>query len=510
MELLCYLQLKATCSYFSCLAGTLVGFSYYAGGSTRTSLDGTISFLEQNKVSQSQIRVFVADHKVLSNLSNKGLPVDLYLNQSQVDILVRSKSTAMSWLKTNIISFLGQVSIESIVAVSSNDPTRQNELPTLLSTLKSIHSVLTSSHVDRQVKVSVAFSLSFLKGLSRAHERQLQRILTYIKEIRSSVIVETNIDGEELKMGSDWFVQSIIVRANLAASILACKDVPLVLTIKSPAVLGANEVAEFTLKVSKALENKKQIKGTLVGIYAEVTEFKEDFADKERQREKEMVFPSFHRELDAINPPTTIFPTTPIPPDNPSPTIVTVPSTVTITPTNPTTPVAVPSTTPITVPPPTDPANTPQPITNPVAAPVTVPGAQPITNPVTTYPAPSATVPVTTPVTNPVAPPATTNAPAVPGASWCVAKSGALETALQSALDYACGMGGADCSQIQQGGSCYNPSTLQNHASFAFNSYYQKNPAPTSCDFGGTATIVNANPSKNGHFFYVFYFLRHM
>ncbi|TXG48927.1 hypothetical protein EZV62_024802 [Acer yangbiense] len=175
----------------------------------------------------------------------------------------------------------------------------------------------------------------------------------------------------------------------------------------------------------------------------------------------------------------TIFPSpVTLPTYNPTPTIVTVPAT-----------------NPVTVTPTTNPAaSTPLPINNPPPpAPITVPGGgqQPITNPVTTYPAPTTgNVPV-------VAPPApiTNNAPATPGQSWCVAKTGASETALQSALDYACGLGGADCSLIQQGGSCYNPITLQNHASFAFNSYYQKNPSPTSCDFGGTATIVNTNPS---------------
>ncbi|KAG8077318.1 hypothetical protein GUJ93_ZPchr0007g5556 [Zizania palustris] len=81
------------------------------------------------------------------------------------------------------------------------------------------------------------------------------------------------------------------------------------------------------------------------------------------------------------------------------------------------------------------------------------------------------------------------------GGTWCVASQSASLTALQVALDYACGYG-ADCSPIQQGGSCFNPDTVHDHASYAFNSYYQKNPIPTSCDFGGTATITNTDPSS--------------
>lgn len=63
-------------------------------------------------------------------------------------------------------------------------------------------------------------------------------------------------------------------------------------------------------------------------------------------------------------------------------------------------------------------------------------------------------------------------------------------------MDYACGYGGTDCSAIQPGGSCYNPNSVHDHASFAFNKYYQKNPVPNSCNFGGNAVLTNTNPSK--------------
>ncbi|KAJ3687418.1 hypothetical protein LUZ61_016582 [Rhynchospora tenuis] len=108
--------------------------------------------------------------------------------------------------------------------------------------------------------------------------------------------------------------------------------------------------------------------------------------------------------------------------------------------------------------------------------------------PVNTVPSLNLTATSAPPITSP---------PTDLGRTWCVARPDASETALQNALDYACGIGGADCTAIQYMRSCYNPNTVHSHASYAFNSYYQKYSIPSSCDFSAVAMLVNVNPSSS-------------
>ncbi|KAJ0016697.1 PLASMODESMATA CALLOSE-BINDING PROTEIN 5-like isoform X2 [Pistacia vera] len=81
---------------------------------------------------------------------------------------------------------------------------------------------------------------------------------------------------------------------------------------------------------------------------------------------------------------------------------------------------------------------------------------------------------------------------------WCIADEQTPDEELQRALDWACGKGGADCSKIQKNQPCYFPSTIRDHASYAFNDYYQKfKHKGATCYFNSAAMITDLDPSHH-------------
>ncbi|CAI9769314.1 unnamed protein product [Fraxinus pennsylvanica] len=73
---------------------------------------------------------------------------------------------------------------------------------------------------------------------------------------------------------------------------------------------------------------------------------------------------------------------------------------------------------------------------------------------------------------------------------WCVAKVSATDAQMQAFLDANCGS--LDCGQINPGGTCFEPNTVRNHASYALDLYYRNNGV-CNADIG---TPAATNPCK--------------
>ncbi|CAM0911913.1 unnamed protein product [Alopecurus aequalis] len=133
------------------------------------------------------------------------------------------------------------------------------------------------------------------------------------------------------------------------------------------------------------------------------------------------------------------------------------------------------------------------------------PPPTPVSPPPTPPPTPvSPPPPSVSPPPTPVSPPPTPVSPPPPdnhtsNGVWCVLASvkPVNETAAQVALNYACQQGGtATCAAIQPGGACYEPNTLDAHANYAFNSYWQQfKKAGATCSFNGLAETTTKDPS---------------
>ncbi|XP_038889071.1 leucine-rich repeat extensin-like protein 3 [Benincasa hispida] len=132
---------------------------------------------------------------------------------------------------------------------------------------------------------------------------------------------------------------------------------------------------------------------------------------------------------------------------------------------------------------PSPPSNVPSPPSPMVFVP-----SPPVFQPPVIYPPPSV-------------PPPPHSAPNI--ALWCVAKPSVPDPIIQEAMNYACGTV-ADCDSILPNGPCFLPNTLYAHASYAFNSYWQRTKVGGgTCEFGGIAMLVTVDPSYDGcHFIY--------
>ncbi|KAL6562341.1 hypothetical protein OROGR_003348 [Orobanche gracilis] len=83
---------------------------------------------------------------------------------------------------------------------------------------------------------------------------------------------------------------------------------------------------------------------------------------------------------------------------------------------------------------------------------------------------------------------------------YCIADEQTPDDELLAAKNWACA-NGAECSWIEENQPCYLPNTLKDHASYAFNSYYQNmKHKGGSCYFNAASVLSALNPSKESPF----------
>ncbi|KAJ0035160.1 hypothetical protein Pint_24210 [Pistacia integerrima] len=80
--------------------------------------------------------------------------------------------------------------------------------------------------------------------------------------------------------------------------------------------------------------------------------------------------------------------------------------------------------------------------------------------------------------------------------NWCIVKPSMSDDQLQRNIDFCCTELPASCKDIEDGGSCYNPTNKVSNASVVMNIYYQiMGKHLHNCNFNNSGILVYDDPS---------------
>ncbi|KAF8410213.1 hypothetical protein HHK36_002735 [Tetracentron sinense] len=383
---------------------------------------------------------------VLQALSYTGVPVAVSVSKGDLDEVSSSVLMAESWVRTHVLSSFPATKITTIVVGNTVLCNREYEEKwgLVLPSVKNIYYSLVRWGLEKEIKVSAAFSTDCLNPYSATYrddlaERVVKPLLDFIQKSNSTYSINPSLD----------FSPSL---SDEAINMVSAHS-------ESMKKLGFFNMKEINVVISSPKE-KKPMNRKLSFMNSKLLD-----PYPARPTPLPELIPSPIRSSIGVSVPAHAS-KTPLPPlvgIAPPPS-----SSFSFAPEGP--PVVVPS-------------NPPE-----VLAPSSPPEVL-----VPSYPP---DVPILPPCIA-----ADTGAPTPETGEekgiWCVAKPSVPADTLQEAMDYACGKGGADCGEIMPSGSCYYPDTAVAHASYAFNSYWQKNKNNGgTCGFGGTAMLINSDPKE--------------
>ncbi|KAL5990040.1 hypothetical protein ACLOJK_010937 [Asimina triloba] len=356
------------------------------------------------------------------------------MSMKNIEAVSKSRVVAVNWVRRIVSNFVGST---NMTIVLSSKLMKDNDFPMLLAAIKEINSALASLKLSQGIKLSASFSLDSMGDCLRMNgncsSQDLGDDFVQVMDFLRRTESYITLDAS---CGNELSMNDFFIRLrNWVISILPNYDIALRINLQ-------NSVSSSPFNGVTIIERLATMSGNSncrrFSIYIDKPVIKEVGSTESRNGTEQVSKASQRQHIKRkvhSTPARRLDVTTPL---------TTVPAL------NPSNPAAV--------------------VVNPMASPDTSSTATPLTNP--------------------------TTSPASSSQSWCIASQSASQTALQVALDYACGYGGADCSPIQQGGKCCNPDSVHDHASYAFNNYYQKNPVPASCNFGGTAVLTNIDPNN--------------
>ncbi|KAJ4967019.1 hypothetical protein NE237_018868 [Protea cynaroides] len=385
---------------------------------------------------------------LLGSLSHTDIPVAVSVRESDLYEVSSSVLMAEGWLRNQVLTYFPSTKITTIVVgnavLCSKD--HEEKWGLILPSLKNIHHSLVRWGLEKEIKVSASFSGDCLNPHSNSFRDDLAAkvispLLGFLRNSNSIYCVSLPLDFSSL--------------SSEAINLVSAHSE----SIKKLALLGPFQITEINV-ILCTQENQKPKSRKLSFMSSNVVD-----------PARPTPLPSIRSSIGLSNP-----------------------ANVAKSPLPPLTGIAPPPSFPHTLaPPPSFPHTLPPPPSmsfsfSPEGSPVVVPSNPPdaITLPPCSAMDMGAPAPTPTP----------TQGTGEEKGLWCVAKPSVPADTLQEAMDYACGEGGGDCKEIEPHGRCYSPDTVIAHASYAFNSYWQKNKGNGgTCSFGGTAMIINADPS---------------
>lgn len=201
------------------LSGTSIGVSYDSKDSTLPSPKKLVELLMKHDL--LHVRLLVANPIVLEAFSGTGIEVAVSMKYEQTKDIGKSKSRATLWLKKNVMGFMPDTLITSIIV--NHQGISEEAVSTLVSTMKAIYSALVDANLDKRMKVTTTLSSTLIQDASSVPPSSstkdlrwvLHPLLAFVSKTGSFLILNTDFN-RDFGHSEENLINSVVVAARNA------------------------------------------------------------------------------------------------------------------------------------------------------------------------------------------------------------------------------------------------------------------------------------------------------